>query len=91
RQEGIFFGVVAFSGKAASGAGSLIAGLALDVIAWPAGAGATAIPAETIRDLGIVYGPLVAVFAVLAPIAYRGYKLDRARHQAILAALAARR
>ena len=94
RQEGIFFGVVAFSGKAASGAGNLIAGIALDVIAWPAGlaaeGAAASVPAETIRNLGIVYGPLVAVFAILAPLAYRGYRLDRARHHEILMALAAR-
>jgi len=93
RQEGIFFGVVAFSGKAASGAGSLIAGIALDLIAWPAGgtaAVAGSIPPETIRNLGIVYGPLVAVFAVLGPLSYRGYSLDRARHREILAALARR-
>ncbi len=94
RQEGIFFGVVSFSGKAASGAGSLIAGIALDVIAWPAGLGsgadAAAIPPETIRNLGIVYGPLVAVFSLAAPFAYRGYTLNRERHRAVLDALEAR-
>ncbi len=88
RQEGIFFGVVSFSGKAASGAGSFVAGVALDVIHWPAGLGEGAtVASETIRDLGIVYGPLVAVFAFFAPFAYRGYTLDRARHRKILAAL----
>ena len=90
RQEGIFFGVVSFSGKAASGAGSFFAGFALDVIGWPAGAsasGAEAVPAETIRALGIAYGPVVAVFALLALLTYRGYDLDRARHAGILAAL----
>ena len=94
RQEGIFFGVVSFSGKAASGAGSFFAGVALDVIHWPAGlaqsSGDPAVPAETIQELGVVYGPLVAVFAFLAPFAYRGYTLDRARHRAVLEALAAR-
>lgn len=95
RQEGIFFGVVSFSGKAASGLGSFIAGVALDVISWPAGIGregdAVPIPPETIQDLGIVYGPMLAVFAFLAPVAYRGYPLDRERHRSILAALAAPR
>ena len=33
---------------------------------------------------------LVAVFAVLGPLSYRGYSLDRARHREILAALARR-
>ena len=94
RQEGIFFGVVSFSGKAASGAGTMIAGFALDVISWPAGAeltdGVATIPPDTIQSLGIVYGPLVGVFALLAPFAYWGYDLDRARHQQVLEALAVR-
>ena len=70
RAEGIFFSLISFAGKAASGAGSLVAGVTLDVIAWPAGAaqaGAAAVPAETIRALGIVYGPVVAAFAVAEP------------------------
>ncbi|MDG2333870.1 MAG: MFS transporter [Myxococcota bacterium] len=94
RQEGIFFGVVSFSGKAASGVGTFIAGVTLDLISWPAGLGvateAIAIPAETIRNLGIVYGPLLAVFSVIGPFAYRGYALDRERHTSVLEALAAR-
>ena len=91
RQEGVFFGVVSFSGKAASGLGSFIAGVALDLISWPAGLGiateAVAIPAETIRNLGIVYGPLFGIFAVIAPFAYRGYSLNRERHRLVLEAL----
>lgn len=94
RQEGIFFGVVSFSAKAASGAGSVLAGIALDVIGWPAGlgmAGSTATLApETIRNLGIVYGPMVAIFAIAAPFAYRGYDLNRVRHKQVLEALAVR-
>jgi Na+/melibiose symporter-like transporter len=94
RQEGIFFGVVSFSGKAASGVGSLIAGVALDVIGWPTGlaaAGARAVTDGTVRALGVVYGPLVAGFAVVALLGYRGYDLDRERHRAVSIALAARR
>lgn len=94
RQEGIFFGVVSFSGKAASGLGSFIAGVALDVISWPAGLGVAAevvaVPAETIRNLGIFYGPLLAIFAVIGPFAYRGYALDREHHSSILEALKGR-
>jgi Na+/melibiose symporter-like transporter len=94
RQEGIFFGVVSFSGKAASGVGSFIAGVALDLISWPAGLGVAteeiALPAETIRNLGIIYGPLLAVFAVSGPFAYRGYALDRERHRSVLETLAVR-
>jgi len=91
RQEGIFFGVVSLSGKLASGLGSIIAGVALDVISWPAGLGggdsSVELPAEMIRNLGILYGPMVAIFALLAPFAYRGYSLNRERHTAVLVAL----
>ena len=85
---------MSFSGKAASGLGSFIAGVALDVISWPAGLGVAAeviaVPADTIRDLGIFYGPLLAVFAVIGPFAYRGYALDREHHRSILKALKSR-
>ena len=94
RQEGIFFALTSFAGKASSGAGSFIAGVTLDVIRWPAGAGhegAAEVSAETIRSLGIVYGPVVAVFAVAAMFSYRLYELNRETHREILAALAARR
>ncbi len=94
RAEGIFFSLVSFAGKAASGAGSFVAGVTLDVIQWPAGAaqaGAIEVPAETIRSLGIVYGPVVAAFAVAAMFSYRLYDLNRERHREILRALESRR
>ena len=94
RQEGIFFALTSFAGKASSGAGSFVAGVTLDLIQWPAGAslaGAAAVPAETIRSLGIIYGPVVAAFAVAAMFSYRLYDLNRARHREILDALDVRR
>jgi GPH family glycoside/pentoside/hexuronide:cation symporter len=91
RQEGIFFGAVAFSGKGATGIGSLLAGVALDLIAWPRGdaIGAAAdVPPETLVSLGMLYGPIVSGFAVVSVWCYTHYRLDRARHQRILDALA---
>ena len=87
RQEGIFFGAVSFSNKAASGFGSAIAGIGLDVIRWPTGENirtAADIPPETITNLGIFFGPCVAGFAVVSVWCYGHYKLDRQRHQEIL-------
>ena len=94
RQEGIFFGAVAFSGKAANGVGNIVAGVALDLIAWPRGQGirsAADIPSETLVHLGIVYGPVVAGCAVVSVWCYTHYRLDRSRHQEILQQLVARR
>ena len=94
RQEGIFFAASSFSQKAASGCGTVIAGLALDVIDWPRGAhvqSAADVPSATLVDLGLLYGPYVAGFAVVALWCFSRYRLTRERHQEILAALQLRR
>lgn len=94
RQEGIFFGAISFSAKGTSGLGNLVAGIGLDLIAWPRGAdirSATDIPSETIVHLGILYGPVVAAFAVFAVWCLSHYSLTRERHAEIQAQLLARR
>ena len=94
RQEGIFFGAVAFSGKGASGLGTIFAGVALDVISWPRGEqiqSAADIAPETIASLGLVYGPIVSGFAVISVWCYTHYRLNRRSHQAILDKLAIQR
>ena len=90
RQEGILFGAVAFSGKAASGLGNMVAGVGLDLIAWPRGAHiqtAADVPAMTLVKLGLLYGPIVAGFAVVSVWCYTHYKLNRERHAEILVEL----
>ena len=87
RQEGIFFGAVAFSAKGASGLGNIVAGVGLDLIAWPRGAliqSAADIPPETLVNLGLLYGPIVSGVAVVSVWCYTHYKLDRQRHREIL-------
>ena len=69
RQEGIFFAASYFAAKATSGFGVIIAGFALDLISWPRGAHiqtAAQIPAETIFELGVFYGPMLATFGFLS-------------------------
>lgn len=91
RQEGIFFGAVAFAGKSASGLGHQIAGVGIDIIGFPTHAVPGTVPSEKLVALGMLYGPGIAVLAVLALGVLARYHLDRARHDAIVAALAARR
>ena len=94
RQEGIFFGAIAFSSKATSGFGTFLGGLGLDIIDWPRGAdivSAADVPAETLVDLGLLYGPVVAGFAVICLWCYTHYNLDQTRHAEILRRLAERR
>ena len=91
RQEGIFFGALAFAAKSTSGLGVLVGGVGIDLIDFPEQVGVADVPAETISSLGILYGPGLMVFAVVALALMRGYRLDRARHAEIVAALEQRR
>ena len=94
RQEGIFFGAIAFSHKATSGFGTFIGGLGLDIIRWPTGTeiqSAADVPVETIVHLGLLYGPVVAGFSVISVWCYLHYDLTRARHAEIVRELNARR
>ncbi|MDE0692187.1 MAG: MFS transporter [Gammaproteobacteria bacterium] len=94
RQEGIFFAASSFSAKATSGIGNVIAGVALDIISWPRGAHirtAADVPPETLVNLGLVYGPIVAAFGFVSVWCYTHYRLSRERHAEILDVLAERR
>ena len=94
RREGTFFAAVSFSAKTTSGLGNVVAGVALDLISWPRGAHvrtAADVPTETIVDLGLVYGPIVAAFSLVSVWCYTHYRLTRERHTEILKQLAGRR
>ena len=94
RQEGIFFASVSFSGKFTTGIGNVVGGIALDLISWPRGVAiqsAADVPPETIIWLGLVYGPIVAGFAVVSVWCYSKHRLDRHRHKEIVAELEVRR
>ena len=94
RQEGIFFASVSFAGKATSGFGGLIAGIGLDLINWPTGAEirtAADVAPETLTNLGLLFGPGVAVFGFTAVWLYTRYQLNREQHAEILRQLRVRR
>lgn len=93
RQEGVFFGAVSFSSKSTSGLGTLLAGLALSIIAWPTGADVRPedVGADTLFRLGLVYGPLLSMLAAVSVWCYAHYDLDRERHRQIQRVLAQRR
>ena len=94
RQEGIFFGAVAFSAKATSGFGTFLGGLGLDLIEWPRGAEiqtAADVPPETLVHLGLFYGPIVAGFSIVSIWCYTHYGLTRERHARIVEELNERR
>ena len=95
RREGLYFAGITFSAKASSGLGAWIGGIALDVIGFPHGVTNPAllakIPAETIRNLGIAYGPCASLFTAAAVAVLLTYKLTKADHARIQADLTERR
>ena len=94
RQEGAFFAAVAFSAKATSGFGAVIAGWALEIIDWPTGANirtAADVPPEAIVNMGLFYGPMIASLGLISVWFYTRYRLTPERHAEILVELADRR
>jgi Na+/melibiose symporter-like transporter len=91
RQEGVYFGALAFAGKSSSGLGHGIAGVGLDLIAFPTNAAVGSVAPEVVRNLGILYGPGLAVLAVVSLLCFSRYRLTRARFEALRRELEARR
>ncbi len=91
RREGVIYSARSFVVKATGAVGVIIGGALLEYIAFPRGAAAGTVPAETIWTLGLIQGPATSVFTLMALFLYAGYQLDRARHAEIIAELDRRR
>jgi GPH family glycoside/pentoside/hexuronide:cation symporter len=88
RREGLFYAGLNLAVKCGAGLGALLAGVALDLIAFPADIAkrnpeSLHIAAKTIRDLGWVYGPAPAVITLLGAALMFGYRLNRSEHARI--------
>ena len=84
RQEGIFFAAASFATKTTTGIGAFLGGIGLDLISWPRGAhiqSAADIPPDTLTWLGLIYGPIVAGFAVFNVIFNLKCKMTRQGHE----------
>jgi len=93
RREGIFSSAIAFSAKAASGVGTLLAGTALDLIAFPRpapGLPPPQIAADQAAALGWIVGPGLLGLWLCTLVYLSRYRLTRAEHARILAELARR-
>jgi GPH family glycoside/pentoside/hexuronide:cation symporter len=91
RQEGIFYSARTFFAKATSGVGHLLAGIGLDLIAFPTNAQPGEVPPSAILGLGILEGPVAVLPAFIALYFYARYRLDRTSHAEIRAELDRRR
>ncbi len=91
RQEGMFNAAWSLLSKATSGIGGFIAGVALDVIAFPARALPGEVDASTVDALGIAVGPGIFIFWVTALVILGFYPLTREKHHAVIEGLRARK
>jgi GPH family glycoside/pentoside/hexuronide:cation symporter len=81
RREGLYFAALSFSGKAALGAGSLFAGIALQyIIQFPSDLSEhphQLISAYSITTLGLIWGPGAAMISALSAIAMSRYRISK--------------
>jgi len=83
RQEGVFYAARAFFSKTSNGIGHVIAGVALDFIAFPANAVPGKIPEETLFNLGLIDGPFAMIWGLIAVFFYARYKITKELHAEI--------
>ena len=76
-----------FFAKVANGLGHLLAGIAVDVIGFPAKAVVGEVPEQVIFELGIVEGVLAVIPVAGAVYFYGKYSIDKERHTEIQAQL----
>lgn len=94
RQEGMYSSAIAFTGKAVSGVGGFLAGVALDLVDFPRTAVegvAPTVPPEKIYALGVAVAPVLVVLYLCALIFLSRYRITRESHAETLAELERRR
>jgi len=84
RQEGMFFSVIAFTSKATSGIGGFLAGVALDLIAFPKQAAPGTVTDDKLFLLGLAVGPCMFLLFLLSLVFLRRYGITRVRHAEII-------
>jgi GPH family glycoside/pentoside/hexuronide:cation symporter len=91
RQEGVFYAARTFFSQLSTGAGHVVAGVGIDLIAFPAGAKPGEVAPDVITRLGILNGPIAAIPAIVAIVFYARYRIDRRRCAEIQDALLQRK
>lgn len=93
RCEGLYYASLIFGAKAATGLGSMFAGLGLKWIGFPAGNGPSDLAnlsPHTIHGLGLLWGPGLAIMLLLGAPFFLFYGLGRHRHVRLIQQLKAR-
>jgi Na+/melibiose symporter-like transporter len=87
RNEGVYYAAMTFTRKTTQGLGVLAAGAILTIIAFPDNPESGTVPADTLWWLGALYAPSLLVLYMVALFFVSRYKIDKAQHEANLAAL----
>ena len=90
RNEGVFFSALTFIRKTTQGVGAFVAGLILQMVAFPQGAAPADVPTESVLQLGTLLVPSQWVLWGVMLVALAYYRLDRAQHQSNLIAIQSR-
>jgi len=85
RQEGFYFGISSLMVKIASGAGTLIAGIVSDLTGIAKLTDTASVEPGVLLKIGLIYGPLPILAAVIAFLIIRKYSISSTRHTEILA------
>ena len=80
RSEGVFFAARSFAQKAVHGIGTFTASMILAVIAFPDGARPGDVAPEVVRNLGLVYVPVLMLLYICALTLLTGYRISRESH-----------
>ncbi|MDH5216104.1 MAG: MFS transporter [Gammaproteobacteria bacterium] len=88
RQEGMIFSIRTFFGKLSTGLGSLVAGVYIDLIGFPAGQRSSEIEPEVVYKLGILDGAIAIIPALLTLYFLSRYDINHERHREINSVLA---
>jgi len=89
RAEGVYYAAMTFTRKTTQGFGVLAAGLILSFIAFPENSEPGTVDPDTIWSLGAFYAPSLLVLYLAGLYCVSRYKIDKAQHEANLAALSA--
>ena len=90
RNEGVFFAAMTFIRKTNQGIGAFIAGLLLQIVAFPNGAAPSEVSADTVWNLGALLVPSQYLLWGVMVGAIGFYRIDRSQHEAHLKVLADR-
>ncbi len=91
RQEGMLYSARTFFAKADNAIGHFLAGVALDLIQFPAKSKPGEVDADVIYWLGLMDSPITILPGVLAACFYAGYRINKTRHAEIQAQLEIKR